>query len=109
LRLAGLAAFALVGYFALYGWLRASGEIRIVRWERMNDGDINHTVEMQDRVIMSHDRNGLSFHVRDKSPRWLVTMWTLGTVVKMEIALDRCGWAPWTEVYRFWVPPETML
>ena len=105
-RILGLAAFVLVGYFALYGWLRASGELRIVRWERMNDGDINHTAEMWDRVIASHnERRGFSLHTHDKPTRWLVVMWTMGLPMKLEVALDRCGWLPWTEVKKFQVPP----
>ena len=43
LGILGLAAFAIVGYLALYAWLRATGGI-VLMWHESQNGNCSYTV-----------------------------------------------------------------
>jgi len=99
LRLAGLAAFAIVGYFVLYAWLRATGEIRIQGWER-RDGTFSYDIALR------AESDALLFFSGFVSPddgpilpvyrlgEWSWAMRMMWPAARLEVALDRRGWLP---------------
>ena len=96
IRLAGLAAFVLVGYFALYAWLRATGNIvlwcAVWRVEGSAKTGSNYMI-----ILPKLSPNCIGF-IEDRrdedwsyQPMWIRAMWP---AIKLEIALDRYVWLP---------------
>ena len=104
IRIAGLAAFALAGYLALYTWLRATGEIRVDCTKYPDD--LHHVVSMSIPAPASWGPYfGEIYMVSDggmaiDSRRWAAAVWL--PVVRLEVALDRRGWSPWGEFVGRW-------
>ena len=104
MRLAPFVAFVLVGYFALYGWLRASDNIKIARQMGIclkHPGDCEvggkwvYFATVWDRpdgfVFL-----GNPFWITRSTQSWMVvTMWP---AMKLEVGLDRRGWLPWNGI-----------
>ena len=96
LRLAGLAAFVFVGYFALYGWLRVSGNIKIVKWTFVSE---KHP-EAYAAQLWDRPNQGTSVE-RFKNFRMAKQSWkgmAMWPAMKLEAGLDRRGWLPWNGI-----------
>jgi len=104
MKLVGLAAFVLLGYFALYAWLRASGEFGdFARYECANGScSIVYSLSVSDSDWMVSSN---SFFVNEtwpwrsrmhsvgkKWPRGWAMVWAMWPALKLEVALDRLGW-----------------
>jgi len=104
-RLAGLAAFVLAGYFALYAWLRATGEIefRDHRGTRSEysylliGGGISYSAAGPSGSITKRpayyiiDKDGC--HVMQQPEWWMRVMWP---AIALEIFLFQRELLPWT-------------
>jgi len=103
-----LAAFALIGYFALYAWLRATGEIEIYG-RYLQDGTLRYAVatrfdDPQERVrftyrLLRFNSGGPNKYDPPMLPinrfgEWPKAMRVMWPAVKLEVALDRRGWLP---------------
>ena len=112
-RIAGLAAFALVGYFALYAWLRANDEIRlyaVYEWSRK----AQHEDELLGYAawVRNNPTNlpgGRFYYLHKKWPResMTMTMTTMWPAIKLEAALARREWLPYglhktSDVFNTW-------
>ena len=98
IRIVGLAAFALAGYLALYTWLRATREIRVVSLQHEDcschiiaispSAQAGRGPSFRDHVSIDRD------HIIDEVvwPRAAAVWWP---AVRLEIVLDRRGWSPW--------------
>jgi len=117
-RLAPFVAFVLVGYFALYAWLRATEEIGIQGWE-LRDRTFSYTIvtrsdDQRERILhyinmidvqhgkmpRKNDRPVLPIYRIGEWPWVMRAMWP---AVKLEVALDRRGWLPYSigKVWRY--------
>jgi len=86
LRLAGLAAFVLAGYFALYAWLRATDAIEILHWDYGPYIVIKWVGSATNDEALRIDSDG--------GGKWPRSMRTMRPAMKLEVALDRRGWRP---------------
>jgi len=119
MRLLGLAAFALVGYLALYAWLRASGEIEFFGLKNPEGAILLHyarprwvaspdlppgilslrysaIIRIHGRLYVRYVKPSDSYDVVDgewpRKPLMMAAMWP---AVRLEAALARRGWLSW--------------
>ena len=109
-RVLGLAAFALAGYFALYGWLRATDVIELIHWSYPTNWiqmpeKRRYSAILRSNPAVSPER--LSINADEKWPQsWAMkAMWP---AVKMEVELDRRGWMPWSGIRKRFAPPPSI-
>ena len=108
LGIAGLAAFAFVGYFTLYGGLRATGKIRIDKVEFTSGAPSAYVAALWDRdplwryrLNIPHREPSFTVHKSINTPEDGKRPWSTRVIlltVKLEVALDRRGWLPWNGV-----------
>ena len=101
-RVLGLAALVLVGYFAIYGWLRMSGEIKFA----VQPATLDWSDERVNLVcILGRPRlapNNIAIYYVEKEgfcdniPMRVQAMWP---AVEMEYALHRRGWLRWARAW----------
>ena len=108
LRIAGLAAFALAGYFSLYAYFRATGVIDLYHFKEQWAGRYSGTrklvperyiATMRDDPTISSEH--LYLYVQNEELAKWPRSWTMKTMwpaVRLEFALYRCGWLPWSGV-----------
>ena len=107
----GLVAFVLAGYFALYGWLRATGKIYLASFNLVNFDSPNETrfyqvdarfengtipiyaIGISSNIVISSKAIFIGGPWNGGGPRSM-TMKAMWPAVKLEIALDRRGWSP---------------
>jgi len=104
-RLVPFVAFVLVGYFALYAWLRVTNEIEL-GYRVYGTGADNpwNYADHYYAIVWMDDPPDIDID-RGEWPRlWMMrAMWA---AVKLEVALDRCGWHPWGGLPRLLPSPR---
>ena len=97
-RLAALVMIpVLAGYFGLYALLRASGDI----WHeghKLTDGTVNQIVGTRARWNFLNPFPPRHYYMDDRWPRESTTLMLMWPAIKLEAALDRWGYLPWTNI-----------
>jgi len=92
LKLASLAAFTLVGYFALYAWLRAT-DVIVLGGVVYEGATVRYRAILWDNSTTPIERL-LNIDSGGEWPRsW--SMKAIWPAVKVEVVLDRRKWLPW--------------
>ena len=105
----------LAGYFGLYAVLRVNDEIRVTghkEWEPDGPAQIYAAAWGEWRGDLSRPHMmRMTREVWDaKWPQWSKTLMVMWPAVKLEAALDRRGWLPWTNIRLVPIlPPPPML
>ena len=115
-RLLPFVAFVLIGYFGLYAWLRVSGEIAVEGLKAKDGkvliiraGTVEQCLNLHSLFLVYSSPDSPVSIVHDgKWPRESTIMMVMWPAVKLEAALDRRGWLPWTNIRTiyFWSTGE---
>ena len=99
LGILGLATFALAGYFAFYAWLRATDVIKLYTWD-VKAWKLSDVIPEEGYGAKVRDNSTdiqTTINPETKWPRsWAMrAMWP---AVRLEVALHRRGWLPWSGI-----------